>query len=239
MQRPDESTPVTFHRLRQAEATARDRVLVVAPHQDDEIIGCGGSALAHIQRGSFLAILYMTHDEGLTHLSEATLQVARTLGAYEVYGLCVPDGHLTYSYDYLKLVVEVFRRTAPTIVYAPHPNEGDREHQATYELVHQAVWIAASPYLQEAGAPIGRIGTVLLYEVWTPLQQCHVLEDITDQMEMKLSLLQMYTGPLSVVAYDEAISGLNRYRGVMSGTGRYVEAFQILRVQLPWSKSTP
>jgi LmbE family N-acetylglucosaminyl deacetylase len=69
---------------------------------------------------------------------------------------------------------------------------------------------------------------LLAYEVWTPLQQYSLVVDITPYLDRKLAALNLHQSQLANFRYDQAISGLNRYRGIMTGKGNYCECFQIL-----------
>ena len=48
-------------------------------------------------------------------------------------------------------------------------------------------------------------------------------------MEQKLEALRMHASQIKYIRYDEAVMGLNRYRGIMSGKGDYCECFQLLK----------
>ncbi|MCH2105723.1 MAG: PIG-L family deacetylase, partial [Planctomycetes bacterium] len=42
------------------EELPRGRVLVIAPHADDEVLGCGGTLTRHIERGDEVEVLVLT-----------------------------------------------------------------------------------------------------------------------------------------------------------------------------------
>ena len=53
------------HRLPvQLETLRRQRVLVVAPHMDDEVIGCGGTLLLHRSLGSDVRVVFVSDSSG-------------------------------------------------------------------------------------------------------------------------------------------------------------------------------
>lgn len=41
----------------------KERVLVIAPHPDDEIIGCGGTMAQHVEKGDRIFVIYVTSGE--------------------------------------------------------------------------------------------------------------------------------------------------------------------------------
>ncbi|OGY22990.1 MAG: hypothetical protein A2172_03595 [Candidatus Woykebacteria bacterium RBG_13_40_15] len=69
----------------------------------------------------------------------------------------------------------------------------------------------------------------MCYEVWTPLQEVSYVEDISKFLDLKIKALEQHKSQLQDINYDEAIKGLNRYRGIMTGKGRFCECFQVLK----------
>ncbi|MCU0582152.1 MAG: hypothetical protein MUF26_06840, partial [Syntrophales bacterium] len=57
--------------------------------------------------------------------------------------------------------------------------------------------------------------------------------DVTPWIDLKLAAISCHASQVSTVAYDEAVKGLNRYRGVLSGMGDYCEAFQVITGSTP------
>src|SRR5213593_5174378 len=77
------------------------QVLIIAPHPDDESIGCGGTLCLHAGRGDSIAVVYLTSGElGLKHLprNKAWLtrereaeKAAKVLRAAPCFFLRMPD----------------------------------------------------------------------------------------------------------------------------------------------------
>ena len=76
-------------------------VLVIAPHPDDESIGCGGALCLHSRRGDRSSVVYLTsgelglkhlprHDAWLTREREAA-QAAKILGIARMFFLRLAD----------------------------------------------------------------------------------------------------------------------------------------------------
>jgi LmbE family N-acetylglucosaminyl deacetylase len=90
---------------------------------------------------------------------------------------------------------------------------------------------AAGPWFAEYGQQPWQVETILGYEVWTPIQADGHSEDISNFMSTKLQALQKHRTQTKTIQYDDAVQGLNRYRGIMTGKGDYCEYFQIVRTQ--------
>jgi len=69
-----------------------------------------------------------------------------------------------------------------------------------------------------------------MYEVWTPLQSMDHIEDISDVMAAKIEAVRAYRTQCAAMRFDEAVLGLNRYRGEMHSWpgGDYAEIFRVL-----------
>lgn len=216
-------------------------VLVFAPHPDDDIIGCGGSIARHIQKGNHVAVVYMTSGEAgnLEYLPEDLARIreveaaeaARSLGVTALIFLRNPDGYLQYDQDNLSRIATLIRTKKPNLVYLPHSHDAVPDHQVTHSLVVEGCRRAAGPWFPEYGPQPWQPETLLGYEVWTPLQSVGHSEDISDLIDPKLEALQMHRTQTKYIKYDDAIQGLNRYRGIMTRKGDYCECFQIIQTQ--------
>lgn len=203
----------------------RSSVLVIAPHPDDESIGCGGAIIRHADRGDRVHVVFLTSGErwrdDLTPLDVWAIrepeaeQAARVLGVARTSFLRNPDWDVEgHSERALADVVAAIEQEGPAVVYAPHLGEWHPDHRAAWKV---AVAAAARCGL-EATAVRG-------YEVWTPLVDYDVVADISDVMERKLEAIGQYHSQLSAFDYLRAARGLGGYRGALVSRTEYAEVF--------------
>lgn len=209
--------------------------LVVAPHHDDEVIGCGGTIVFLTTNGHPVDVVYMmAGHSGIPNVidkSEATTirereakEAGIILGVGEQFFLRYPDREFEYSSQSVKRLIKLIREHNYETIYCPHKNERDREHRIAYEITREAFWLANSEYLPELGEQAS-IDHVFTYEVWTPLQEVFFKQDISNSWQRKLEALFAYKSQFTQ-QQAEGILGLNRYRAAMSSrTILAVEAF--------------
>lgn len=216
------------------------RVLVIAPHPDDDAIGCGGSIIGHVRRGDTIHVVYMTSGEHGSPVYEPSelakiregeaAKSAQILGAQQTTFLRQPDGNVSYSLELVNHFIQLIRTEKPDALYLPHSADGHKDHQQTFQVVIEAAGRAQGNSFPEWGGKGWNIETILGYEVWTPLTRFQYVNDITDVIEIKLNALREHRSQLSNVQYDEAVRSLNRFRGVMTERGAYCECFEVLKV---------
>ena len=216
------------------------RVLVIAPHPDDDAIGCGGSMVQHVQRGDTVNVVYVTSGEHGSPVYEPSELAkiregeagkgALILGVQQTTFLHQPDGNVGYSIEMVNHFIQLIRTEKPDALYLPHSTDGHKDHQQTFQIVMEAVGRAQGNSFPEWGGKAWNIETILGYEVWTPLTHFEYVNDITDVIEIKLNALREHRSQLANVQYDEAVRSLNRFRGVMTERGSYCECFEVLKV---------
>jgi LmbE family N-acetylglucosaminyl deacetylase len=203
------------------------RVLVVSPHPDDEAIGCGGTLLQHRAEGDHVSVVFLTSGERGGHgrgahetarlREEEAANAAGILGvaAYEFWR--VPDGDIRITGELIARLQSVMQRAGAELLYVPHDAEMHADHQAAAQLVRQAT----------INMPAGQRPKVRMFEVWTPLQTMDEIVDISAYVEGKRAAVRAYKSQCDVLRFDEAIAGLNRYRGEMHSWpgGDYAEIF--------------
>lgn len=200
-------------------------IVVLAPHPDDEAIGCGGSILLHAAAGDRVTVVFLTSGElGLDHLPiadaweirEREAKVAtEILGVARIEFLRLPDWYVGDAVAKGgELLRPIIRDEKPDIIYLPHPEEWHPDHRAALPVLRAALssWESAIPELRG-------------YEVWTPLPDYNEVADITAVMRQKLCAVRTYESQLASFAYDRAVRGLNQYRGALAGKCRYAEVF--------------
>ncbi|MFA5888224.1 MAG: PIG-L family deacetylase [Candidatus Nanoarchaeia archaeon] len=216
------------------------KVLIFAPHPDDDLIGCGGSIAKHVKQGNEVAIVYLTSgDAGSLKYAKKQLaeirekeagNAAKIIGVKDLIFLKNPDGYLECNKENLVKIVDLIREKKPNIIYIPHKSDAHKDHMKTYELVAESIGRASSPLFQECKGEPWSVDIVLCYEVWTPLQEISYIENIDEFIDLKIQALEQHKSQIQDMRYDEAVKGLNRYRGIMTGKGKYCECFQVLKI---------
>ena len=188
------------------------RVLVVAPHPDDEVIAVGGNLALHQRLGSEVLTLFATQDAPpatLVRKCEAE-RVARLLG-FDHRFLGFPDGSISLHEPALvRVIAQAIRSFRPEVIYCPFPGDHHRDHQS------------ASACTGEAVAETGYEGEVWCYEVWSCLWP-NIGVDISSVVNIKREAINCYASQVAYVNYVEGALGLNRFRGLKLGVD-YAEA---------------
>jgi LmbE family N-acetylglucosaminyl deacetylase len=209
-------------------------VLVVAPHPDDEAIGCGGAVCLHAARGDRVTAAFLTSGElALQHLAreeawrvreEEARDAGKVLGLSRLRFLRCPDWGLAENMiDAARLLESVLHDEEPQMIYFPHPQDAHPDHQAAARILGTILKSGATGRVQ-----------LRAYEVWTPLTVHDHAEDISAMMARKLRAVRCYRSQLPVFHYDRAVKGLNQYRGCLAARCRYAEVFRSFAVdELP------
>jgi predicted ATP-grasp superfamily ATP-dependent carboligase/LmbE family N-acetylglucosaminyl deacetylase len=127
-----------------------DRVLVLAPHPDDETIMCGATLSASRRRGDAVRIVAVTSgtatsepgvlDDVAAAGPAGRARAAATLGVDDVVFWELPDRGLAGERDRLAgLIAAMLEEFAPTDVYAPFPYDPHADHSATAAALADAL----------------------------------------------------------------------------------------------------
>ena len=201
-------------------------ILVIAPHPDDEAIGCGGTLCNHAVRGDRIAVVFLTSGElGLKEIprdrawnireAEAA-KSQKILGITALHFLRLPDWYVGKQIrTAAKLLRQILKQEKPGMIYLTHPAEWHPDHKAALPIVRAA--------FRGSGLPVP---AVRAYEVWTPISEPHHIEDITGMLARKLRAVRAHRSQFREIDYARAVRGLNQYRGEMSTRFRYAEVFQ-------------
>ena len=201
------------------------RVLVLSPHIDDDVIGCGGVIRQHADLGAAVVSVYL-RDGGATRESEAG-RAAEIIGVSELIFLRwssaantgrwgpVPTAQslISIHLDTIQGLRETIENTKPEVLYAPFFLDPHPDHASATYLLDAA--------MASCRVPIERL---YLYEVWGPLVP-DVLIDITKQADAKLRAINAHCSQVKDINMGDAMLGLNRYRAEMNRIRGYAEAF--------------
>jgi LmbE family N-acetylglucosaminyl deacetylase len=206
-------------------------MLVVAPHQDDETIGCGGALALQARSGKAAAIVIVQagadgHEElGMTRQALMEMRNEESRRAAAVLKL-EPRflNHARLSENISRAAEElqgILTERKVDAVFTPFLLDGHPDHRTTNEILAVA--------LQKIPWDVRVFG----YEVWG-LCIPNVLLVIDEAMDDKLKMLSCFTFANQAIDYVHTTKGLNMYRSRLLGAGecRYAECFfEIPRIE--------
>jgi LmbE family N-acetylglucosaminyl deacetylase len=222
------------------------RVLIVAAHPDDEILGCGGTAARLVAEGNdvHFAILGegMTSRHALrsdadasqlTSLHEQAHAAAAKVGVRNVVLHNLPDNRLDTVplLEVVKLVEGLVDRIRPEIIYTHHGGDLNVDHG----IIHRAVLTATRPTVgqkvQEIYAFEVPSSTEWAFQRLEPLFRPNVFVDITRTIESKVAAMECYkteTREFPHPRSPEALRALATRWGSVAGCAA-AEAFELVR----------
>jgi LmbE family N-acetylglucosaminyl deacetylase len=189
--------------------------LVVAPHADDETVGCGGLILQLADRGAAVRVLHLTDSAGVEgdgvyaerRRAEAD-EAARRLGVAGIERVGLPDGRLG---DHLDDAAAAIRRALvaqrPRLLLVPSPLEVSPDHRAAFAAAHRAL----STLLEDGDAELSGGIEVLLYEINRPLHPDRLV-DVSAELPRLEKALAAYASQEERHPYGRAALGLRGFR---------------------------
>lgn len=194
---------------------AADRILILAPHMDDEVIGCGGLAILAAQRGSQVTCVFMTDGAagcvGEARARHRDLRMAESekaaahLGISRLRVLDEHDGELRASAEVICRVAQVWSEVNPDLVLVPWPWDAHHDHRQAF-----AVAAAVRAKLECSCA-------LLCYQIRTPfpVDDIALVLDISQVLPSKRRALASFVSQ-SAFAID-LLSHLQRCQGFLLG----------------------
>mgnify|MGYP001575011765 FL=1 len=217
-------------------------ILVIAPHPDDEVLGCGATIKKYAELGNEVYLCIVTKpytpdwtEEYIENKKKEIKASNEVLSIKETFFLDLPTVKLdTLSQKQLNdLISDCVKKVNPEVVYIPFFGDINKDHQ----LVSKACLVAVRP------KPDSRIKKVFLYEVlseteWAkPAQKIEEVfipnnyEDISDFLDYKLKAMEAYKSELKQYPHPRSLEGIKvlaQKRGMEAGL-KYAEAFMSLR----------
>ena len=225
----------------------QQKILIIAAHPDDEVLGCGGSMAKWCIDGHVVHVLIMaegatsrdksrdrvTRQKELSHLARSAKKAGEILGVASVELLDYPDNRMD-SVDLLDVVKSVeghIDKNKPEVVVTHHSGDLNIDHQIT----QQAVMVACRP---QPGHSVKRI---LSFEVpsatdWQSPTVCnhfvpHRFDHISQTLEIKIKAIETYKSEMQKWPHARSIKALEhlaRWRGASVGV-EAAEAFMLIR----------
>lgn len=220
---------------------ANKRILVFAPHPDDEILGVGGTIARNIKDGDDVYVCVVTKgcpplfkNEEKNQLNQDDAKRCHEfLGIKKSFFLDFPAADLesVKRYELNGKILDVVKDVCPDVAYIPHIGDMQKDHQ----IVVDACMVALRPKY------FPQVKRILAYETLSETDWNlpnvsnafipNVFVNIEDTLEIKKEALSFFS--LQVSSFPdtrsmEAVEALARHRGVLMHW-KAAEAFMLIR----------
>ncbi len=219
------------------------RTIVVAPHPDDELLGCGGTLLRRSAEGvtvGWVLMTAMTESEGWSRkeIEQRESQIdliGKGLGIANdhIYKLGIPTTKLDNQpmRNLIELLSVVFNKFSPNEVLLPHPGDAHSDHRITFEVANACTKWFRYPSIKRI------ITYETLSETEFGIDPCassfrpNLFVNIDKYIAKKLTLLAIYNSEMQEHPFPRSfknVSSLSHLRGSQMGS-EAAESFQILK----------
>ncbi len=202
------------------------RMLVIAPHPDDEVLGPGGALSRYQAAGNDILVVYMSDgsvadaDVTAEKMQQVRKKEAETIG--QKYGfkqkfLNYKDGALEANEESISAMKGILKEYKPHRIYLPSFMDSHRDHVVTNQVL-----VGALKGVSFSGIDI------FGYEVWTNLPFPNYAVDITGQFEKKIEMVSVYESQTAIFDYQhlcQSRNSLNHTMYVDTGSRGYAEVF--------------
>lgn len=191
----------------------KKRVLIVAAHPDDELLGCGGTVALHTQAGDEVTSVIVCEGESLRYGKEGVgqghhiEQAARTLGVRDFRMLNFSDQRLdTHTLtEIITPLEQIVRDVRPQIVYCQYGGDVNIDHQ----LLFKALLVATRPteYFIEAVYAFDTASSTEWAYPRTFVPDTWV--DISTTLKTKLDAMACYTSEVRQYPHPRSLEALS------------------------------
>ena len=213
------------------------KILIIAPHPDDEVLGCGGIVAKHTKERDEVYLCIVTKayhpdwsEEFLKNRPEEIEKSNEILGIKKTYFLDYPTVKLdTIPQKNLnEAISKVVNKVNPDIFYIPHKGDLNKDHR----LVFESSLVATRPINQ-------KVKRILSYETLSETEWGQSIEpfipnvyvDISETFEKKIEAMKAYESELKQYPHPrslEIVEALAKKRGSEVGVN-FAEAFILIR----------
>lgn len=217
---------------------SKRKILVIAPHPDDEVLGCGGTIAKYSKQGDEVYLCVVTKaytpewsEEFIRNRPKEVEAVRKILGIKKVHFLDFPTVKLdTISQKKLiEAISGVIKTVGPEILYLPHMGDINKDHRLIFESALVASRPFSAPTIKKTLSyeTISETEYGMMFGIFIP----NVYEDISGTFNLKIKAMKVYENQLKSFPYPrslEAIEALAKKRGSESRF-ELAEAFMLIR----------
>jgi len=217
------------------------KILFVAPHPDDESLGCGGTILKHKNRGDRIYWVIATDIKEGKWFSEKDVSrrekeiklITKAYGFNKVYRL----GILTTEVDkfpiqeIVRMISGILNEVRPDTVYLPFRADVHSDHRIIFEAAYSCTKTFRNPFLRK----ILMMETISETEFSPSVKECGFIPnyfvDISAILKKKIDIIRIYKSEIGKHPFPrniKNIKALASFRGAIAGC-KHAESFVLLK----------
>ena len=218
------------------------RILVIAAHPDDELLGCGGTVAMHARAGDSVTSVIVCEGESLRYgpggvgQGEHTRRAAAVLGVADVRSLGFADQRLdTLSLlDIIQPLERIVREVRPQIVYSQYGGDANLDHAIVFKAQLVATrpvepWIEAVYAFDTASSTEWGYPRTFVPDTWV---------EITETLEQKLAAMACYESEVRDYPHPRSLQAL-RHRAHAWGNQACMDAAEVFMTVRRTLRGTP
>ncbi|PHM48214.1 PIG-L deacetylase family protein [Xenorhabdus miraniensis] len=189
-----------------------EKILVIAAHPDDEILGCGGTVALYRKMGIPVTSVIFCEGESLRYANQninmtlCSQNAAKKLGVTDIRNLNFPDQRLD-QFNLIEIVrplEEIIKEIRPTIIYCQYGGDINYDH----EILFKATLVAVRPvekYIKSvftfdtASSTEWAYPRTFIPDTWV---------DITSTLEIKLQAIACYISEIRDYPHPRSLEAL-------------------------------
>ncbi len=216
-------------------------ILVIAPHPDDETLGCGGTLLRHKADGDAIHWLIVTDMENGTGLPKSRIEarnkeitaVTEAFGFASVTRLGLPPSGLDAVplADIIGKMGKAFESIGPEVIYVPFPGDVHTDHRRVFDAASAcSKWFRHPSVRKVIACEIPSETDFGIDPSRRPFRP-NLFVDISAHLDEKIRIMETYDGEMGDFPFprsEPAIRALATLRGSQAGCAA-AEAFMVLK----------
>lgn len=220
------------------------KILVIAPHADDEVLGCGATMAKACAKGDEVYVLICTNasvgapelftPEIIRQVRSEALEAHKLLGVKETFFLEFPAPALDQypRYKMSNEMAAVIKKTGVDTVFIPHRGDCHKDHA----IIHDCAMVACRPL---ANCKVKHVyayetlsetewGEPMAADFFVPVKYNTISVELFKKKIEAMSCFKSQLAPFPASRSLEALEALAKYRGCTVSAER-AEAFEVLR----------
>ena len=220
------------------------KVLVVAAHPDDEVLGCGATIRKHVDAGDEVSVVFMAdgitsrgaidQEELIAKREVDSVKACSIIGVTEPTFFRLRDNRMDEEplLDVVKLLEGVINEIRPQIIYTHHGGDLNVDHRITHQVVMTACRPVPGFFVEEIYSFEVPSSTEWSTEGIGSHFRPTMFVNISDLWDVKVQALKAYVGELPEYPHSRSLGGVEalvKWRGASVGCS-HAEAFMVERI---------